>query len=76
MSQGIITFLEGTVREGLPALARRDPYLGPCIIAGGIEFLGACTDSYAIKTDKSISAQRFCKALNKFFPIDLSLIHI
>ena len=69
MSQTILQFIDGTVATEIPNLASSSPYLGAAIIAGGIEFLGACLDAADI-SDDGLSAARFCLALNELFPAD------
>jgi hypothetical protein len=69
MHQNILHFLRGTVLVDLPDLAATKPYLGAAILAGGIEFLGACLDPYPlVEEDTRRSSARFCLALNELFP--------
>jgi hypothetical protein len=66
MNQDIFKFINGTVKQDLPNLAKKKPYLGSGIIAGGIEFMGACLDSHPINHEGA-SASRFCLAINELF---------
>ena len=67
MSFDIQRFLEQIVEKDLPKMAMENAYFGAGIIAGGIEFLGACLDSHPIIEERK-SAARFCLALNELFP--------
>ncbi|MES2438552.1 MAG: hypothetical protein V4584_05785 [Verrucomicrobiota bacterium] len=67
MSLDIYQFLDSMVKKELPDLAMKNAYLGAGIIAGGIEFLGACLDSHPIAVQGK-SAARFCFAVNELFP--------
>ncbi len=67
MSFDIHKFLKDIVEKSLPELAMKNAYLGAGIIAGGIEFLGACLDGHPI-AEEGKSAARFCLALNELFP--------
>lgn len=67
MSLDIHNFLNSIVKKDLPDLAMKNAYLGAGIIAGGIEFLGACLDSHPISVERE-SAARFCNAVNDLFP--------
>ena len=67
MSFDIHQFLGHIVETELPRIAMQNPYLGAGIIAGGIEFLGACLDAHPIAMEKQ-SAARFCVAVNQLFP--------
>jgi hypothetical protein len=66
MSFDIYKFLE-MVKKDLADLAMQNPYFGAGVIAGGIEFLGACLDADPL-ADEGKSAARFCLALNDLFP--------
>jgi hypothetical protein len=67
MSFDIHHFLEHIVEGEIPKMAMQNAYLGAGIIAGGIEFLGACLDSHPIAKENE-SAARFCMAVNQLFP--------
>jgi hypothetical protein len=67
MSLDIHQFIENIVLKDLPELASTNRYLGAGVLAGGIEFMGACIDSHPIAVERQ-SAARFCLALNEFFP--------
>lgn len=67
MSYDIHKFIEEIVQKELPKMALTNAYFGAGIIAGGIEFLGACLDSHPIAQEGKSSA-RFCLAINELFP--------
>lgn len=67
MSFDIHMFLQEIVEKELPKLAMTNAYLGAGIIAGGIEFFGACLDAHPIAIEGK-SAERFCMAVNQLFP--------
>jgi len=67
MSFDIHRFLDEIVAKDLPNAARHNAYLGAGVLAGGIEFFGACLDSHPIGVEGQ-SAARFCHALNTLFP--------
>jgi hypothetical protein len=67
MSFDIHTFLDDIVGKQLPELAMNNAYFGAGIIAGAIEFLGACMDNEPLAAEGK-SAARFCNALNELFP--------
>ncbi|MEQ1868187.1 MAG: hypothetical protein ABL996_26515 [Micropepsaceae bacterium] len=69
MSFDIHRFLEEIVEKALPEMAMKNAYFGAGIIAGGIEFLGACLDAHPI-ADEGRSAARFCLAVNELFPAE------
>lgn len=67
MSFDIHQFLEQIVEKDMPKMAMENAYFGAGIIAGGIEFLGACLDAHPLRVDGE-SAARFCLAVNRLFP--------
>jgi hypothetical protein len=67
MSLDIHKFIEQIVKTDLPKFAATNLYLGAGVLAGGIEFMGACIDSHPVAVERQ-SAARFCLALNEFFP--------
>ncbi|HEY5892176.1 MAG TPA: hypothetical protein VIT91_03000 [Chthoniobacterales bacterium] len=67
VSFDIHRFLEEIVETELPKMAMQNAYFGAGILAGGIEFFGACLDAHPIPEEKK-SAERFCLALNTLFP--------
>jgi hypothetical protein len=67
MSYDIYKFLDELVRRDITNIAHQNAYFGAGAIAGGIEFLGACLDGYAIE-EQGKSAARFCNAVNTLFP--------
>lgn len=67
MSFDIHQFIDQIVKKELPDLAAKNRYLGAGVLAGGIEFMGACIDTHPIAVERQ-SPARFCLALNEFFP--------
>ena len=67
MSYNIYQFITQIVLKDIPSFAATNHYLGAGVLAGGIEFMGACIDSHPIPVERQ-SAARFCMALNEFFP--------
>lgn len=67
MSLDIHQFLDEMVIKEIPRLAMVNHYYGAGLIAGAIEFLGACLDSHPIAEERK-SAERFCHAVNELFP--------
>ena len=67
MSFDIFQFIERFVKKEIPDLATHNAYLGASILAGSIEFFGACLDTFPI-AEESKSAARFCLAINELFP--------
>jgi hypothetical protein len=67
MSFDIHKFLEQIVERDMPDMAMKNAYFGAGLLAGGIEFFGACLDSFPIE-EEGKSAARFCLAINTLFP--------
>jgi hypothetical protein len=67
MSLDIHQFIDEIVINEIPRLAMVNPYYGAGLIAGAIEFLGACLDNHPIAVKRK-SAERFCYAVNELFP--------
>jgi hypothetical protein len=67
MSFDIYRFIEEIVKRELPELAMKNAYFGAGVLAGGIEFFGACLDTDPI-AEEGKSAARFCLAINELFP--------
>ena len=69
MSYDIHKFIRDILKVQLPDLAMQNAYFGAGILAGGVEFLGACLDAHPI-AEEGKSAARFCSAINELFPRD------
>ncbi|HRQ88042.1 MAG TPA: hypothetical protein PLA50_04545 [Bacteroidia bacterium] len=67
MSFDIYRFIEEIVKRDLPELAMKNAYFGAGVLAGGVEFFGACLDTDPI-AEEGKSAARFCQAINELFP--------